>query len=369
MAVPTRGRIVIVGGGPAAAASAVALREIGHDGELIVISDEGLAPYSKPPLSKAFLTGGVRSADLSLGTADAELRLGTRVSRVHFDSRSVELDDKSLVPYDGLVLAVGMRVRRPAATGVEVLATMSDATRVANALRTSRSVLVVGSGFLAYELASAARAAGAETTLVIKPGALSARYGVLEAILTMQAESAGVHLVRSTNCEFRNGGATTAEGIRLEADLVLAAIGSEFERGIAPSDASHGLLVDNRCRMRDGVVAAGDATVTRLPNGLLRRDATWTNALLQGAAAARALLDDDASPYSPMPYAWTESFGLEVKVAGTPPVDVRPTVVDGTLDEARALLRWPGGAAAIGYRIPVGRLKALAADEPATLDA
>lgn len=370
MAVGSRERIVIVGGGPAAAASAVALREAGHEGELVMISDEDRAPYSRPPLSKAFLRGEVSAADLALGIADAELRTGTRARRVDFEERSVTLDDGECLPYGGLVLATGLRARRPA-TDVEVLETLADAERISARLRTVGSVTVVGSGFLAYELASAARAVGAQTALVIRPGTLEARFGLMESVLANRAVAAGVRVVHSSGGEFECGSGagrvSTVEGERLEADLVLAAIGSEFEGDLTPGPVAGGFIVDRHCRLRDTVVVAGDAALRRTARGL-RRDATWTNALAQATAAARSLLDDHALPYAPTPYAWTEAFGLEVKVAGRPPLGVRVSVIDGDLDEHRALLQWTGGAASIGYRIPAARLKALAMPKPATLD-
>lgn len=367
MGVPRGGRIVVVGGGPAAAAAAVALREIGHDGGLVIVGGEPRPPYSRPPLSKAFLSGGVEAGDLALGVADAELRTGVRAIRVDLDERRVHLADGERLPYDGLVLATGTRARRPRDPSVEVVSTIADAERVSARMARARSALVVGSGFLAYELASATHARGIETTLVIRPGALAARWGMLADVLTDRVRTAGIRLVESPGVAFGDGTAITADGRRWEADLVLAAIGAEPDV-IAPEYAATGYLTDDRCRLRRTVVAAGDAATVRSPGGA-RRDRTWTNALAQGAAAARSLLDDDAPPYAPVPYAWTEACGTEVKIAGAPPLGVAPAVIDGDLSEGRALLQWPGGAAAVGYRIPVARLKTLAAaPAPATLE-
>ncbi|HEX5256613.1 MAG TPA: FAD-dependent oxidoreductase, partial [Mycobacterium sp.] len=50
-------RFVIVGGGLAGAKAAEALREQGYDGELVLIGDEQLPPYERPPLSKSYLAG------------------------------------------------------------------------------------------------------------------------------------------------------------------------------------------------------------------------------------------------------------------------------------------------------------------------
>ncbi len=366
MNVPRRGRIVIVGGGPAGAAAAVALRAQGHEGDLVMLCAEPVPPYSRPPLSKAVLRGEVALADLTLDTADAECRFGVRAERIDPDARLVTASDGDVLPYDGLVLATGLTPRRPADPAVAVLATAADAAALAPRLDRAASVAVVGSGFLACELASAARTSGAETTLVVRPGALTARYGLVGELLLRRALAADVRVVPTTAGSFERGGVRTAEGERIDADLVVAAIGASLDTALLPGHS--GFVADDRCRLRPDVVVAGDAASIRSGDHV-RHDRTWTNALAQGAAAARALLHADAPAFAPTPYAWTEAFGVDVKLAGAPPVAVTPTVVDGDLEADRALLSWPGGAAAIGYRIPVMKLRALAASGPATLDA
>ena len=49
--------VVIAGGGLAAQRCAEALRKGGHDGPITIVCGETVAPYDRPPLSKAFLAG------------------------------------------------------------------------------------------------------------------------------------------------------------------------------------------------------------------------------------------------------------------------------------------------------------------------
>ena len=46
---------VIVGAGQAGSQAASSLREQGFKGRVILLGDESLAPYQRPPLSKKFL--------------------------------------------------------------------------------------------------------------------------------------------------------------------------------------------------------------------------------------------------------------------------------------------------------------------------
>jgi NAD(P)H-nitrite reductase large subunit len=52
-------RIVIVGAGQAATQAATSLRAGGYDGQLVLLGNEGLLPYQRPPLSKAYLSGAM----------------------------------------------------------------------------------------------------------------------------------------------------------------------------------------------------------------------------------------------------------------------------------------------------------------------
>src|SRR5438876_12279053 len=75
---------VIVGGGLAGAKAAQGLREEGFDGRVVLIGEEDVAPYERPPLSKDYLRGEAgRDAIWAQGEGwyeahDVELRMRTR---------------------------------------------------------------------------------------------------------------------------------------------------------------------------------------------------------------------------------------------------------------------------------------------------
>src|SRR5215510_3098393 len=62
--------IVIVGAGQAAAQAAETLRRRGHVGPLVMIGDEALLPYQRPPLSKKYLAGQLEADRLLIRHAD-----------------------------------------------------------------------------------------------------------------------------------------------------------------------------------------------------------------------------------------------------------------------------------------------------------
>ena len=116
-------RILILGAGQAAASMAARLRAKGHDGPLTVIGAEPVAPYQRPPLSKAYLLGEMGLERLMLRGADwwaengIDLRLGERALYIDPAARTVATD-KGSHAYDALALTLGATPRRlPAEIG------------------------------------------------------------------------------------------------------------------------------------------------------------------------------------------------------------------------------------------------------------
>ena len=62
--------VLIVGGGQAAMHLASTLREHGWQAAVTIVSEEARAPYQRPPLSKAFLSGNAGPATLESRSAE-----------------------------------------------------------------------------------------------------------------------------------------------------------------------------------------------------------------------------------------------------------------------------------------------------------
>ena len=330
-------RIVVVGSGIAGLTAADALRAEGYDGELTIVGDE--PAYSRPALSKALLRDDPAAHELPpSGHGGTEL-IGVRASALDVERRLLTLDTGDRLPYDGLVVASGCRARRLGIDGELVVRGLGDALELRSRLAARPSVLVVGGGPLGREIASSCLAAGCAVTLTTIGTPLADQLGPwLSELVVTAALGQGLRLL-------------PVDAPRPATDLVVTAVGdlpnTEWLGVTGP------LAVDSRGRWRPGVVAAGD--VAAYPAG---RTPFWTSAIEQGRAAATALLrGDEAPPYVARPYLWTEQFGLSIKAAGGLPAAGDPTVEDGEGDAL--LLRWPGAAAAVNYRIPVPRLRRL----------
>jgi 3-phenylpropionate/trans-cinnamate dioxygenase ferredoxin reductase component len=371
-------RIVVVGGSIAGVTAAAALRTAGWAGRLTLVSDELADPYSRVPLSKGVLAGTQTPDSTALAALpdDVAMHLGSRAVGLRMDGREVLLADGGVIPFDGLVIATGARARRlarPGQRGELVVRTLEDAAAIADRLPASATAVVAGGGFLGMEIASTLVSHGVEVTLVDRRRPLERLLGPwLASYLCRAAEEAGLRIVASPDGVELVGdpvsGVRLDDGQVLEADLVVSAVGdipnTEWldGSGLAISD---GVVVDDRCAAAPGIVAAGDVVSRATTSGAFRRTPHWSNAVVQGRAAASTLLDPRAPAYTPDHYFWTEQFGLDVKIAGEPPLAGEPEVLDGDPESGRALLRWaaedtPTAVVAVNYRIPAARLRAMA---------
>ena len=353
-----RGSVSIVGASLAGYWAAETLRRDGFEGRISLIGDEPHAPYDRPPLSKRFLAGDLDDDRLSLTTAEKladlglEMRLGCRATGLDVATRTLEVDGVA-EPYDGLLIATGARCRNLPGTaglaGVHTLRTRDDAEAIRDALANgARRVVVVGAGFIGAEVASTAIGRGAEVTMV---EALEAPFGRVLGV-EMGAVMADVH--RRHGVDLRTGvgvdevlgddrlaGVRLANGATLEADLLVVGIGvvpnTDWLEGSGLT-LDDGVVCDETCLAAPDVAAAGDVARWANPRyGEVMRVEHWDNAVQQGVHAARRLLqsDEEATPYAPVPWFWTDQYDRKVQLAGRPHTDDEVRVVAGSTAEHR----------------------------------
>lgn len=370
--------MVVVGGSIAGVTAATTLRAEGWAGEVVMLSDEAGPPYSRVPLSKGILAGlaPAASAVLPALPADVELRSNSPAAALHPERHLVELADGTTLGYDGLVVATGARARRLAdahQSGELVVRTLSDAETIARRVAGASSAVVVGAGFLGMEVASTLRRRGLTVTVVDRDPPLRRLLGPwLADILVAAAVADGVRFVVAPDGVALVGDPVSAvevgAGQVLAADVVISAVGDVPNVEWLMSSGlpiTGGLLVDAHCRVTPSIAAAGDVAVQETAPGSYRRTPHWTNAVVQGRAAAQSLLDAGAFPCPTDHYFWTEQFGINLKIAGELPLTGTPQVLAGHLEERSALLQWcrdgvPVAAAALNHRLAVVKLKALA---------
>ncbi|MFE4500872.1 NAD(P)/FAD-dependent oxidoreductase [Rhodococcus sp. NPDC056743] len=370
-------RILVVGNGIAGQTACDSLRAAGFDGSLTIVGDEPRTAYSRPALSKALLVDG-GSPELAPPLHRATELLGMAAVGLDVESRRVHLDDGTDLPYDGLVIASGSRARRlggPESTekteSTELtLRTLGDAWVLRERLAAQPSVVVVGAGPLGMEIASAALSVGCEVTVVADGRPMLSHLGPhLSDAFTATAIAQGLTIVDGSAARIdAPRGVILRDGSRIEADLIVTAIGDipNTEWLATSALTTDGRLeADSRGRIRPNIVAAGDVAAIPTRCGV-RRIPLWSSAIEQAKVAAVALLSGDDAPELDLdPYFWTEQFGLNLKATGHLPVSGEPEFLVGERPEGPSVMRWThddgqGVAVAVNHRIAIPRLRRMA---------
>lgn len=353
--------VVVVGAGLGGLRAAESLRTSGYEGDITLVGDEPHLPYNRPPLSKEALLGGVDVEGLHFRRKatvdDVVWRLGTGVASSDLANRTITLDDGSVLEFDGLVVASGIRPRRlpiPGPTGGRfVLRTASDAEQVRALLVPGTRVIIMGAGFIGCETAATARTLGAEVAIVaIDEEPMVRPLGVeLGAGMRRRHEANGVHFhlghtIDDFNGDDRVRSVSLSDGSELPADVVIEAVGSvtntEWLQGNG-LDLSDGVLTDSSMQAATDlapVVAVGD--VARHPNALFgnvpRRIEHWnmpTETGRRAGATLAALLaggEPDRGPFTAMPSFWSDQYHHKLQSFGMPGLADRIELVDGDPD-------------------------------------
>jgi 3-phenylpropionate/trans-cinnamate dioxygenase ferredoxin reductase subunit len=258
-------RIVIIGGGLAAATAAAELRGRGFDGEVVVFAAEQHLPYERPPLSKGILQGKEEFAAAMVhdaawyDTHHVDLRVGVSVTAIDPSRRTVIASGDTTTTYDRLLLAPGAEPRRFALAeqvgAPAYLRTIEDSERLRSQLRPGQQVVIVGGGWIGLEVAAAARIAGANVTVF--------EAGELPLIRVLGPEIAQVFadLHRYHGVDLRLS-SQVSEADLTDADVVVVGIGAIPRTALAEAAGlavDNGIVVDEHLRTSaPDVFAAGD---------------------------------------------------------------------------------------------------------------
>jgi 3-phenylpropionate/trans-cinnamate dioxygenase ferredoxin reductase subunit len=336
-----RADVLIVGAGHAGAQAAAALRQQGYAGSIAVFGDEPDPPYERPPLSKDYLSGAKRFEQLLIkppafwDQQRVDLRLGQRVVAIDAGKQRVTTAAGASVGYGALVWAAGgspRQLRCPGSdlAGVHAVRSRADVDRIMSALDSTRSVVVIGGGYIGLEAAAVMTKLGKSVT-------------VLEALDRVLARVAGEALSRFYETEHRahgvdvrlgvaveriegHGGRVSAvalaDGTVLPADMVVVGIGIVPEVGplsAAGLKTTNGVPVDAFCRtLLPDVYAIGDCALHSNPYAAspdpIRLESVQ-NANDQAGVAACAITGQHKA-YDAVPWFWSDQYDLKLQTVG-----------------------------------------------------
>jgi 3-phenylpropionate/trans-cinnamate dioxygenase ferredoxin reductase subunit len=343
--------VIIVGAGHAGGTAAALLRQFGYERPITLIGEEPLAPYQRPPLSKAWLKGETDAETLMLKPASfyaesgVELRTGVRVVSLSPAEKTLSLEGGETLPYETLILATGARPRPltiPGAdlSGVLVLRSAADAEVLKASLGPGKRLAVIGGGYIGLEASASARALGAEAVVIEREPRILARVAneTLSTFFTDYHRARGVGFVLGASVAAFVGEGRRVTGVRLglgeviPCDAVLVGIGAipnmELAKaaGLACAD---GVIVDDAAQTSDpAIFAIGDVTWRPLSHyGRPFRLESVANALEQARQAACAITGRPP-PVAEVTWNWSDQYDLKYQFAGLP-FDVDDVVLRG----------------------------------------
>ena len=337
---------VIVGAGQAGGWAAIAMRQAGFTGRLLLIGEEPWRPYERPPLSKAMLTGDAeppvlffhdqaRYAELNI-----DLLLGTAVDELDSAAHRIGLRDGRRLPYDRLLLATGGRARRlsiPGSETIHLLRTLEDARSIRARLASARHVICIGAGVIGLEIASSAHTRGCQVTVLEAAPIAMGRCVSPEGAHFVEAlhRAAGVDLRFGVTIQAIEPGSHGAVQVicndeTLAADCVIAGVGMERNLALAQMAGlaiEGGILADELGRTSaPDVYAAGDIAAFLHPHyGRRLRLESWRHAQDHGIAVGRSMAGDP-TPYDAIPWFWTDQHGVNLQITGLPAEAARTVV-------------------------------------------
>lgn len=360
---PEPERIVIVGAGLAGATAAADVRQRGYGGDVSLFGEQPHRPYELPALSKSVLLGQTDEPEWvhdegCYAEQGIDLHTSVRVERIDLAERLITDDRGGTHRYDRLVLATGSVPRTvpvPGADlpGVRTLRTLDDALAFRDALAEGTRVVIVGAGWIGTEAAAAARAHGADVT-VVEQSSLPLLPVLGTEVATVFRDLHVEHGVKwrlGTSIRGFTGDSGGVRGVRLAddeelpADLVLVAVGARprvelAERAGLELSADGGVAVDERLLAAPGVFAIGDIASHSHPRyGHRVRVEHWANAKEQGAHVAGSLLGQQ-EPFLATPYFFTDQYDLGCEYRGLADPGTDELVVRGDLASREFIAFW-----------------------------
>jgi 3-phenylpropionate/trans-cinnamate dioxygenase ferredoxin reductase subunit len=344
-------RVCIVGAGHAGGSLAAVLRQQGFEGAIVLIGDEPLPPYQRPPLSKAWLKGEADAESLALKPlafyAENTIDFRPSVTATHVDrvDRKLTLSDGEVLSYDFLVLATGARpivLNIPGADleGVLTLRTAAHAEALKAQIGPGKRLAVVGGGYVGLEVAASGRALGAEVVVLEREARPLARVAceVLSGFLQTCHEDRGVRFELGCSVTGFVGevgrvcGVELADGRVIDCDAVVVGVGACPNDELATAAGlatARGVVVDLEARTTDPqIFAIGDVSHRPMPiyDRMFRMESV-PNALEQ-AKQASAAITGRPPPAPETPWQWSDQYDFKLQIAGYA-FDVDEIVVRG----------------------------------------
>ena len=333
--------VLIVGAGHGGTQAAIALRQQGFEGSIVMAGREPDLPYERPPLSKEYLAGDKTFERITIRPAafwaerDVTLLLGTSVRKIDPEAHEAVLSGDRTIGYGTLIWAAGGDARRlscPGAqlAGVHAVRTKADVDRLKSELDAgARRAVVIGGGYIGLEAAAVLRKFDCQVTVVEAQERVLNRVAGedLSHFFEEEHRRQGVEVRLGTGVTALQGDGEKVTGVELEdgsvlpAEIVIVGIGIVPSVGpliAAGAAGANGVDVSDICRTNlPDIYAIGDCAAHANPfaDGAVIRLESVQNAHDMAATVARAICGEK-QPYDALPWFWSNQYDLKLQTAG-----------------------------------------------------
>ena len=306
-------RYVIIGNSTAAIGGIEGIRRYDSEGEIILVSKEPYATYSRPLISY-FLAGKVDSRHMAYRPPSfyrdfgVTPLLGKTAVTIDTKAGKVILSDREKVSYDRLLIATGgvpfvPPIKGVEAKGVTTFTTWDDAKALKRLAPTLKRVVVLGGGLIGVKAMEGLQTHGIDITIVELMDRIlglvldTTASGILERALKKER----IKLAKETTIrEIVSDAGGKVKEVVLENELTLPADHVIIAIGVRPNlevvrdtsiQTNRGILVDEVMRTSiPHVYAAGDVVEAKeLLSGEKRVIPILPNAYRQGKTAGAAM--------------------------------------------------------------------------------
>jgi len=331
---------LIVGAGLAGARACEGIREFDKKGSITLVGRETFLPYTRPPLSKSFLTDPKASVDDLLLLSPAwfqknkiELRLDTSVSAFDISRRMAVLQNGQTIEFNKALVATGSRPKRPNVAGATLgnvfyLSSLRDALAIKEVVGLAKEIIIIGGGCIALETAAAFQSNKVKVTLMTRNQQLWQKRLDPETSkwLTKYFDNRGVQMMMLEDINGFEGKTVlkniqTKSGNRFPANMALVAVGAEPNLEMlsnTPLTSPNGTPVSEFLETDEkGIYAAGD--IALYPDkifGGVRRGSHWDCANEQGRIAGSNMTGKKRIRFDYVPYYTSVLFDLSLGFVG-----------------------------------------------------
>ncbi|KAF9140720.1 Apoptosis-inducing factor 1, mitochondrial [Mortierella sp. GBA39] len=355
---------ILIGAGTASFAAMEAIREKDPSAAILIIGNEDIGPYMRPPLSKEMwfnkedettknlsfkdwqgkernivLHGKetIQSIDqealnkIESAESGVKLLTGATVEDLNITEQSLTLNNGKVLKYGKVLLATGgipktLPVLQGAGEGkVTTFRSVEDFKKLHSLVKSAdKKIVIVGGGFLGSELAVAVSHYGKEknvkvTQIFPEDGNMGLVFpSYLSKWTTSQVEQEGVNVkphsrIASTKAVGEQVELTLESGEKVLADHVVVAVGIEAnvelakKAGLELDEHRGGVVVNAELQARRNVYCAGDMTSFHDVTLGRRRVEHYDNAILGGRVAGQNMASDKLhKPYKHQSMFWSD---------------------------------------------------------------